>query len=101
MLSAKRETEPMVSATLNSTPKQARLNAPRGGRSDASLHLIFHNHAVATPTETYQYRGYEIVPMSQWSSWCTGVRADLALLMQSTLATLADKKEEPVAEAKH
>ena len=23
-------------------------------------------------TETYQYRGYDIVPMWQWSSWCTG-----------------------------
>ena len=24
-------------------------------------------------TETYQYRGYDIVPMWQWSSWCTGI----------------------------
>jgi hypothetical protein len=32
-----------------------------------------------TTTETYQYRGYDIVPMWQWSSWCAGVyrtRAD-------------------------
>jgi hypothetical protein len=57
-----------------------------------------------TTTETYQYRGYEIVPMWQWSSWCTGVyatRADLPLLTQSTLATMSDEKEEAVAEAKH
>ena len=26
-------------------------------------------------TETYQYRGYDIVPMWQWSSWCTGIYA--------------------------
>ena len=36
-----------------------------------------------TAIETYKYRGYEIVPMWQWSSWCAGVyatRADLPLL---------------------
>ena len=34
-------------------------------------------------TETYRYRGYDIVPIWQWSSWCTGVystRADLPIL---------------------
>ena len=57
-----------------------------------------------TATETYRYRGYEIVPMWQWSSWCAGVystRADLPIMTQSTLATLAGEKEEAIAEAKH
>jgi hypothetical protein len=57
-----------------------------------------------TAIETYKYRGYEIVPMWQWSSWCAGVyatRADLPLLTRSTLATMADEKAGAVAEAKH
>jgi hypothetical protein len=57
-----------------------------------------------TSTETYQYRGYDIVPTRQWSSWCTGIyatRPDLPLLPRSTLSTLTPKKEEAVAEAKH
>jgi hypothetical protein len=57
-----------------------------------------------TAAETYQYRGYEIVPMWQWSSWCAGVyatRADLPIMTQSTLSTRASGKEEAVAEAKH
>jgi hypothetical protein len=54
--------------------------------------------------ETYQYRGYDIVPMWQRSSWCTGIyakRADLPIMSQSTLSTMALEKEEAVAEAKH
>jgi hypothetical protein len=54
--------------------------------------------------ETYQYRGYDIVPMWQWSSWCTGIyakRADLPVMSRSTLSTMAPEKEEAVAEAKH
>jgi hypothetical protein len=50
------------------------------------------------------YRGYEIVPMWQWSSWCAGVyatRADLPVMSSSTLATMADEKEEAIAEARH
>jgi len=57
-----------------------------------------------TAAETYQYRGYEIVPMWQWSSWCAGVyatRADLPIMTQSTLSTMASRKEEAVDEAKH
>ena len=57
-----------------------------------------------TATETYQYRGYEIVPMWQWSSWCAGIfatRADLPIFSQSTLSTMAPRKEEAVDEAKH
>jgi hypothetical protein len=56
-----------------------------------------------TTTETYRYRGYEIVPMWQWSSWCTGVyptRADLPILRRSTLSVLALSKEDAVTEAK-
>ena len=26
-----------------------------------------------TTTETCRYRGYDIVPMRQWSSWCVGI----------------------------
>ena len=55
-------------------------------------------------TETYQYRGYDIVPMWQWSSWCTGIyarRADLPIMSRSTLSTMAPEKDEAVAEAKH
>ena len=57
-----------------------------------------------TATETNQYRGYKIVPMWQWSSWCAGVyatRPDVPLMTQSTLSTMASGKEEAVAEAKH
>ena len=55
-------------------------------------------------TDTYQYRGYDIVPMWQWSSWCAGVyatRAELPILSQSTLSTTVSRKDEAVAEAKH
>jgi hypothetical protein len=56
-----------------------------------------------TRTERCRYRGYEIVPQWQWSSWCAGIyptRADLPLLPRSTLEILAVRKEEAVAEAK-
>jgi hypothetical protein len=56
-----------------------------------------------TTTETRRYRGYDIVPKRQWSSWCVGVyptRADLPLMSRSTLRTLAPRKEDAVAEAK-
>jgi hypothetical protein len=55
-----------------------------------------------TTPET-KYRGYDIVPMRQWSQWCAGVyptRADLPILSRSTLSTLAPRKEDAVAEAK-
>ena len=54
-------------------------------------------------TDTERYRGYKIVPMRQWESWCAGVyptRADLPILTQSTLRTLAPEREVAVAEAK-
>jgi hypothetical protein len=57
-----------------------------------------------TTMHTYHYRGYEIVPQRQWSNWCAGIyatRADLPLMSRSTLRTLAPRKEEAVAEAKH
>jgi hypothetical protein len=56
-----------------------------------------------TTTETFQYRGYEIVPRRQWSQWCASVyptRSDLPLLLRSTLRTMADRKEEALAKAK-
>jgi hypothetical protein len=54
-------------------------------------------------SETLRYRGYKIVPMRQWASWCAEThptRADLPLLVQSTLCTWAPSKETAVAEAK-
>jgi hypothetical protein len=56
-----------------------------------------------TSTNTYHYRGYEIVPTRQWASWCASIyptRADLPLSSRSTLRTLAPRKEGAVAEAK-
>ena len=56
-----------------------------------------------TAPEVSRYRGYEIVPQRQWSSWCVGIYpthrpADFA---RSTLSTLAPRKAGAVAEAKH
>ena len=48
-------------------------------------------------------RGYDIVPMRQWSQWCVGIyptRADLPILTRSTLTNLATQKEDAVADAK-
>ena len=73
------------------------LTLTRGGLLDLRGPLM-------TATDSYRYRGYEIVPLWQWSSWCAGVyatRADLPILARSTLATMAEEKEEAVAEAKH
>ena len=56
-----------------------------------------------TATETYCYRGYQIVPKRKWANWSVSVyatRADLPLMTRSTLKTLAPGKEEAVAEAK-
>jgi hypothetical protein len=56
-----------------------------------------------TANEIRQYRGYEIVPKRQWSNWCVGIypmRADLPLMLRSTLRTLAARKEDAVTEAK-
>src|SRR6476619_2962764 len=39
------------------------VNPTRGAYLERSLQM--------TTTETYRYRGYDIVPMWQWSSWCT------------------------------
>jgi hypothetical protein len=53
--------------------------------------------------ETYQYRGYDIVPMRQWSSWCAAIyptRADLPIMPRSTLSMLALRKEDAVTDAK-
>jgi hypothetical protein len=55
-------------------------------------------------TETYRYRGYDIVPDRQWSQWCVRVyatRSDLPLFSRSTLQSLALRKNDAVAEAKH
>jgi hypothetical protein len=56
-----------------------------------------------TTTQAFHYRGYEIVPQRQWANWCVGIyamQADLPLMTQSTLRTLAPRKEDAVAEAK-
>jgi hypothetical protein len=49
------------------------------------------------------YRGYEIVPTPQWACWCVSIyatRADLPLMTQCTLRTLAPREEDAVTEAK-
>jgi hypothetical protein len=54
-------------------------------------------------TERLQYRGYKIVPMRQWESWCAEAhptRPDLPFLAQSTLRTLAPQKEAAIIEVK-
>ena len=54
-------------------------------------------------TETWQYRGYDIVPMRQWSQWCVNIyptRTDLPILTCSALSNLAAQKQDAVAEAK-
>jgi hypothetical protein len=56
-----------------------------------------------TITESFQYRGYEIVPRRQWSQWCASVyptRSDLPLLLRITLRTMANRKEDALAKAK-
>ena len=56
-----------------------------------------------TTTKPCRYRGYDIVPTRQWSSWCVGVyptRADLPLFSRSILQTLSPRREDAVAEAK-
>jgi hypothetical protein len=56
-----------------------------------------------TTTELCHYRGYDILPQRQWSSWCVGIyptRADLPLLPRSILQTLTPRKEDALAEAK-
>ena len=53
--------------------------------------------------ETNRYRGYDIVPMRQWSQWCVGIyptRADLPIPPRSTLSTMAARKDVAVEEAK-
>ena len=54
-------------------------------------------------SEIRRYRGYKIVPMRQWESWCAEAfptRADLPFLTQFPLRTLAPSKEAAVAEVK-
>jgi hypothetical protein len=54
-------------------------------------------------TGTQRYRGYKIVPMRQWESWCAEAHAtqdDLPFLAQSALDTLSSSKDAAVALAK-
>jgi hypothetical protein len=54
-------------------------------------------------TEHCHYRGYDILPKRQWSSWCVGIyptRADLPLLPRSVLHILASHKQDALDEAK-
>lgn len=56
-----------------------------------------------TTAQISQYRGYDIVPTRQWSSWCAGIyptRADLPILPRSTLSALVPRKADAIAEAK-
>jgi hypothetical protein len=57
-----------------------------------------------TAPQTSRYRGYDIVPQRQWSRWCVctyPTRPDLPILPRSTLRTLAHRKLDAIAEAKH
>jgi len=57
-----------------------------------------------TAPQTSRYRGYDIVLRRQWSSWCVGIyptRAELQILPRSALNTLAPRKADAIAEAKH
>ena len=57
-----------------------------------------------TAPQTSRYRGYDIVADRQWSSWCAFIyptRADLPILPGSTLRTLARRKSDAIADAKH
>jgi hypothetical protein len=54
-------------------------------------------------TERSHYRGYDILPQRQWSSWCVGIyptRADLPLLNLSTLDILRPHKQDVIDAAK-
>ena len=54
-------------------------------------------------TETRRYRGYDLVPMRQWSQWCVGIYPTLCGSSHSgalPAENLAAKKEDAVAEAK-
>jgi hypothetical protein len=85
---------PIGAASLNCTAAAA-LSVNDGG--------FLGGPSMAT-TQAFHYRGYEVVPKRQWANWCVGIyamRADLPLMTQSTLRTLAPRKEEAVAEAKH
>ena len=56
-----------------------------------------------TTTEHCLYRGYDIVPRRQWSSWCVSVyatRPDLPILPRSTLRAVMARKEDALAEAR-
>jgi hypothetical protein len=53
--------------------------------------------------ESCQYRGYQIEPRRQWSTWCVSVyrmRSDLPILPQPTFDTLTSRSDDAVAEAK-
>ena len=50
-----------------------------------------------------QYRGYDVLPKRQWSSWCVGIyptRPDLPLLPRSTLDILRPHVQDAVDEVK-
>jgi hypothetical protein len=52
--------------------------------------------------ERFHYRGYDIMPKRQWSSWCAGIyptRADLPFLPRSTLDILRSHRQDVVDEA--
>jgi hypothetical protein len=54
-------------------------------------------------SDNSHYRGYDLLPQRQWSSWCVGIyptRPDLPLLSKSILDTLAARKKDALDEAK-
>ncbi len=54
--------------------------------------------------ERFHYRGYDILPMRQWSNWCVSIyptRAELPFLPRSTLDILRPQVEDALGEAKN
>jgi len=54
-------------------------------------------------TQRFPYRGYDILPMRQWSNWCVGIyptHAELPFVSRSTLDILRPHLQDAIDEAK-
>jgi hypothetical protein len=53
--------------------------------------------------ERFPYRGYDILPSRQWSSWCVSIyptHAELPFVSRSTLDILRPRLQDAISEAK-